>query len=177
MKKFILSVLALGVVSTPLMAEKKLEMPKVVHKSANFYVSNSFSLSVTPGLRLQYNRFGVDLGATIAPVGVITGKAAGIVYLNPYSTSKWQHNLSFGATYFPNVDVQGEDFNGEFFSVEADGGVVPLVSYGFQRQLKGDSYWFMDFGLLGPVEFKTQVGSQSADFIIPLPLLNIGYAF
>lgn len=177
MKKFILSVLALGAVSAPLMAEQKLEMPKVVRKSANFYVSNGISLSVTPGLRLQYNRFGLDLGATIAPAGVVTGKAAGIVYLNPYSTSKWQHNLSFGATYFPNIDVQGEDFNGNFVSIKLDGGILPLIGYGFQRQLKDDSYWFMDFGLFGPVELKAQVESLYTDSILPLPFINIGYAF
>jgi opacity protein-like surface antigen len=130
--------------STLIAAEKQEEeKPPVLERvSSHGYISTG-GLTLTGGWRYQKNHFGVDMGAStflLIPASVHIG---GRYYFNPYTTSKWQHNLSTGLMI----------------------GVMPGVytTYGFQRELKDDRYWFMDFGLLvGPA---------------PSPMISFGATF
>jgi hypothetical protein len=115
------------------------------------YMSTN-GITLTPGIRLQSDHFGFDMGISfmlLMPVGL---KVSGLYYFNPYTTSKWQHNMSVGV-------IAGALLRG------------PYVTYGFQRDIKEDGYWFMNIG--------GGWGSTEIDVPqnFPIPIVNIGYAF
>ena len=174
--KIVASLFALSALTAPLMAEDKKPVGKVQeHKAVNFYLANNFSLTLTPGVRWQNNHFGLDLGAAFHSKGFGSASLAGLYYFNPYKSSGLQHYVSLGTR--SNFKGALEVAPNEDMTITVPAALAS-ISYGFQYQLANDSYWFMDFSLIGPFKVTSDFGTDTMRTITtPLPLMGIGYAF
>lgn len=179
--------IAMGLSVAPFLgyAVEPLEVKPIVKKesasSLNLYVATNFLLSVMPGVRWQLGHWGADLGVALAPIGGIQSvNGNALYYFNPQDNTK--HYLSLGVSTFPalqnfaeQINETLEEENEEFFLSMRK--VTPSIAYGFQKGFSRRGYLFMNFGVYGPVGFTVHSEEGSQSLQIPLPFINLGYAF
>lgn len=144
-------------VTKPLETKVNLDL-KPSYKRPHVYLGVSPLMSVTPGIRARFGQYGVDINATLRPyLKAHNVNVSGLIYLNKYDEDRLQHYLSLGGGIWLST---------RFSDNEA--APASLLAYGFERQLEGDGYLFMNFGVYSVFD---RYGP------IPFPLLNVGYAF
>ncbi|PCI75884.1 hypothetical protein COB21_05095 [Candidatus Aerophobetes bacterium] len=184
----------LSALCLPLMADDlkagMAEVPSIEsveeNKKFNFYLSNNFALALTPGVRWQNGHWGADLAATFSTSGFNNMGLNGLYYFNPYNNkSGLQHYVSLGLVSTLRGALEVVDEGDNYAKVEKTPGVMPSFGYGFQSKAVDNSYWFMHFALVGPVEISkvstyqegNRLFTSIEDSTLIKTVISLGYAF